>query len=71
VGHFEYEVELSMAKSQEDMSFIAEAFRAGENKAVEKIIELIRSEDKLLAKMIVDDNYLVDLIQKEYNAKTS
>lgn len=41
---FEYEVDLSEARSPEDMKFVAEAFRAGELKERERIKLLLDSD---------------------------
>lgn len=41
MGMFEYEAQMSNARSPEDMSFVADAFRAGEKKQQDKIWEKI------------------------------
>jgi hypothetical protein len=65
MGQFEYEVGLSSA-TPEDIPAIAFAFKAGEQKAVQKIKEIISSEEQLIAKTILDKDFIINLIDKEY-----
>lgn len=40
---FEYDAELASARTSEDMEFVSKAFRAGELKTAERIIDLLDS----------------------------
>ena len=70
MGQFEYAVGLSDAMP-DDIPSVAFAFRAGEEKAVANIIKMIESEPKLIAQLVLNNNYLVDKIREAYNVKTN
>ena len=71
MGMSEYEVDLAEASTPEQMQFVAQAFRAGENKAKQRIIEIIAEEEALVAKLILDSNYVANLIEREYDVKAN
>lgn len=43
MGMFEYDADLSSARTAEDIAFVSQAFRAGEAKAVERMISILDS----------------------------
>jgi hypothetical protein len=55
---FEYDAELSSARTPEDMGFVSAAFRAGEIKSVERIISLLNSGSGC-------GDWAIDMIRKE------
>ncbi len=65
MGQFEYEVGLSSV-TPEDIPAVAFAYKAGEQKAIQRIKEIITNEEKLIAKAILDKDFIVNLIDKEY-----
>ena len=50
----------------EDIPAVAFAFRAGEQKAIERIKNIIMEEKQLVAKLVLDPTFISKLIDEEY-----
>jgi hypothetical protein len=71
MGMSEYGVGLSEARTPEQMGFVSQAFRAGEDKAKLRIIQLLKQEQELVTKLVADPNYITNLIEREYDAQAN
>lgn len=65
MGQHEYAVGMSSV-APEDIPAVAFAFRAGEQKAIERIKQIVMDEQQLVAKLVLDPNFINKLIDEEY-----